>query len=138
MAALASVRYRTQSTSIVATRNYLPDRQQQVIEFICQEIIDLHGMPSQSDIAREFAITRQTAAGHVVALERKGWLRRTEGGQALEPTSRAWNKQYQQQQDHLARRSLPRGLNARAVIAVGAALRGLALAEQQMVLEFAR
>lgn len=118
----------------------LSERQEQVIDFICEEMANRLRRPSQSEIAAELEISRQAAGGHVKALVAKGWLLR-HGKRTLEPTDRAWTRQLIRSQERQARAHLPRGAlargTARAICSVRSAMRGLDQESQQMVLDFA-
>lgn len=117
----------------------LSERQEQVIDFICEEIA-CGRPPTRAEISREFQISRQAAAVHVREIERKGWLLRR-GKSGLEPTDAAWNRQVQRSRERRARAELPRGVftsgTARAAMMVQSALRGLESASQQLVLDLA-
>lgn len=115
----------------------LSERQEQIIDFVVDELS--HGRAAtRAEIGREFEISRQAAAEHVRVLERNGWLR-CRGRSGIEPTEAAWNRQVQRSQERGARADLPRGVfsagTARAAVRVQAALRGLAPAVQQLVLD---
>lgn len=118
----------------------LSPRQEQVLDYFCEEMVARQRRPSQTEIAVELEISRQAANGHVKALIAKGWLLR-HGKRMLEPTDRAWTRQLLRSQEKQARARLPPGAlsrgTARAICAVRSAMRGLGQESQQMVLDFA-
>ncbi|AMW32688.1 transcriptional repressor LexA [Fervidobacterium islandicum] len=61
----------------------LTERQQQVYEFI-KEYITIKGFaPSIRDVARHFKMTPRGAQQHIIALEKKGYIKRSKGARAI-------------------------------------------------------
>ncbi len=120
----------------------LPPRQSQVLDFILQELTgdELTGSrpPTYSEIAEEFDVTRQTAAGHVDALVAKGMLTKSPGHRGIDATKRAWTRAVVQEERRsgvragaLARRQ------PRALVVIKQLVRRMPEAERQLALEFA-
>lgn len=122
------------------TSQRLSERQELILDFICEEMSSRLRRPSQSEIAAEYGIRRQTVSDHIKALVAKGWLVR-QGKRLLEPTDRAWTRQLLRSQEKQARARLPPGAlsrgTARAICAVRSAMRGLDQPSQQLVIDFA-
>jgi len=66
----------------------LTERQQQVFEFI-KDFITMKGYsPSVRDVARHFKMTPRGAQQHIIALEKKGYIKRTRGPRTITLTDR--------------------------------------------------
>lgn len=112
----------------------LSQRQAQILDFVV-ECLSLGTSPTHAEIADEFAISRQTATGHLDALVAKGWLRRSARHRSLEATDVAWRRALNAEEQQAGRKA--GGVGARAAVAVRVAARGVAPDRRQALIEFA-
>ena len=62
----------------------LTEKQQSVLRFLQEEYQTRGRMPSYAEVARAMDVSTTAAYAHVVALERKGWVRRSRRARAIQ------------------------------------------------------
>jgi repressor LexA len=57
----------------------LTEKQKQVFDYIKKHFDEAGTMPMHKDIAAKFDVSMPTIAKHLMAIERRGWIKRAKG-----------------------------------------------------------